>query len=167
MVKQFTLVLDGNQHEIEWSGERVVVDDRPYVIQFPKAGVVEVEGRPWAVELRNGQAFVEGIAHNWTVQGVEADDVRPATGQTCAEKNGDHGSAQTVDAIMPGKVVDVLVSAGDCIEASQVVLVLEAMKMQNEIQAGFDGVVKEVSVVPGQDVALGTALLVIDPNDGE
>jgi len=66
-----------------------------------------------------------------------------------------------VTAAMPGNVVEVLVSEGQTVEAGQGVLVTEAMKMENEIQANITGVVKSVHVVKGDRVTPGEVLIEI------
>ena len=60
---------------------------------------------------------------------------------------------------MPGKIVKILVKAGDSVKRGDRVLVMEAMKMENEIKASQDGVIKEVKVVEGQAVETGAELL--------
>jgi biotin carboxyl carrier protein len=62
---------------------------------------------------------------------------------------------------MPGKVVRVLVAAGDQVEAGRGLVVVEAMKMQNEIRAPKSGRVERVLVVEGQAVRTQEALLII------
>ncbi len=77
------------------------------------------------------------------------------------------GKAETIKAAMPGIIVGVLVEAGQQVEAEQPLLVLEAMKMQNEI-GSHGGVVAEVCVVEGQTVAAGEVLARLEPTpDGE
>jgi|CXWL01.1.fsa_nt_gi pyruvate carboxylase subunit B len=66
--------------------------------------------------------------------------------------------SQQVTAYMPGKVVSVLAAEGDQVVAGQGLVVLEAMKMQNEIQASSDGVLVKVHVRPGQAVEGGDPL---------
>jgi biotin carboxyl carrier protein len=66
-----------------------------------------------------------------------------------------------IKAPMPGRVVRVLVAAGDHVKARQGVVVVEAMKMENELRAPRDGTVKEVAVEPGAAVESGAVLLVI------
>lgn len=66
---------------------------------------------------------------------------------------------QHVAASMPGKIVRVLVAAGQIVNAGQGLAVIEAMKMQNEVRAPRAGRVIEVSVASGQAVATGVALL--------
>jgi biotin carboxyl carrier protein len=69
---------------------------------------------------------------------------------------------QNVVATMPGRVARVLVAAGDRVTAGQPVVVVEAMKMENEMRAPKDGVVRDVSVQEGMAIEAGTVLVVID-----
>jgi biotin carboxyl carrier protein len=62
---------------------------------------------------------------------------------------------------MPGKVVRVLVRPGDVVTARQAVVVVEAMKMENELRAGRDGVVSDVLVSEGASVDAGAPLVVV------
>lgn len=68
---------------------------------------------------------------------------------------------QKVLAPMPGKIVRVLVSAGDAVKAGQGIVVVEAMKMQNEIRATKSGVVERLTVTEGQAVNAGDAIAII------
>jgi biotin carboxyl carrier protein len=78
------------------------------------------------------------------------------------EEGGHSGSGpQRLLAPMPGKVVRVLVNKGDPVRARQPLAVIEAMKMENELRAGRDGVVAELPVSPGQSVEAGTLIAVI------
>ena len=63
---------------------------------------------------------------------------------------------------MPGRVVRVLVAPGDAVEARQAVVVVEAMKMENELRSPRAGRVKEVAVLAGSSVEAGRVLVVID-----
>ena len=74
-----------------------------------------------------------------------------------------HGHAQiAIVAPMPGRVVRVLVAPGDEVEARQGVVVVEAMKMENELRAPRAGRVKEISVAAGTSVESGRVLAVIE-----
>jgi biotin carboxyl carrier protein len=64
---------------------------------------------------------------------------------------------------MPGKVIQLCAKAGDAVAAGQVLLVLEAMKMEHPIAAPGDGVVGEVRVAVGDQVENGALLLVVEP----
>jgi biotin carboxyl carrier protein len=68
---------------------------------------------------------------------------------------------QRLVAPMPGKVVRVLVKAGDSVAARQAVVVVEAMKMENELRAAREGTVAEIQVSEGMSVDAGTLLVVI------
>jgi acetyl/propionyl-CoA carboxylase alpha subunit len=72
-----------------------------------------------------------------------------------------HGQV-TIVAPMPGRVVRVLVGAGDEVDARQPVVVVEAMKMENELRAPRAGYVKEIVVTPGTSVEAGRVLAVIE-----
>ncbi|MGL5514344.1 MAG: biotin/lipoyl-containing protein [Sporomusa sp.] len=69
--------------------------------------------------------------------------------------------AQTVAAPMPGKVLSINVKAGDAVKRGDVLLILEAMKMQNEIMAPADGTVSDVRVSVGQTVSTGDAMVIL------
>ena len=63
---------------------------------------------------------------------------------------------------MPGKIVRVLVKSGDQVKAKQGLVVVEAMKMENELRAARDGRVRELAVTEGQSVDAGAVLLTVD-----
>jgi len=69
------------------------------------------------------------------------------------------GSADTLKAGMPGKIVKVLVEVGTEVKANQPLLVMEAMKMENEIRSMHTEVVKEIYVKPGESVDAGANLI--------
>jgi acetyl-CoA/propionyl-CoA carboxylase biotin carboxyl carrier protein len=64
---------------------------------------------------------------------------------------------------MQGTIVKVLVAEGQSVSAGDPVVVLEAMKMENNVAADVDGTVTEVKVEPGQSVASGDVVVVIEP----
>jgi biotin carboxyl carrier protein len=71
------------------------------------------------------------------------------------------GGGGSIDAPMTGTILDVKVSEGDSVNAGDLVLVLEAMKMENEVYAPASGTVKEVNVSADQKVEAGDILVVI------
>ena len=75
---------------------------------------------------------------------------------------GTHAGEQSVVAPMPGRVVRVLVARGDDVAARQGVVVVEAMKMENELRSPKAGRVKEVTVAAGASVEAGRVLIVIE-----
>ncbi len=87
------------------------------------------------------------------------DDPRSLKGRRAHAKGSDGPKA--IKASMPGRVVRVLAARGDAVEANQGVVVVEAMKMQNELKSPKAGVVAEVRVAAGDTVAAGDVLVVI------
>lgn len=77
---------------------------------------------------------------------------------------GGAGRAGSLTAPMPGKVVRVLVAPGDSVTKGAGIVVLEAMKMQNQLQAPGPGTVREVRVTEGESVEGGQVLVVLDPD---
>lgn len=118
----------------------VLMDGRSYdarVEEVPGGMVVVIDGYRFEVDVRDPRRFSRK-----------------------AGKRGGEG-VQTVAAPMPGKVVRVLVQTGDAVEAGQGLLVVEAMKMQNEMKASRAGTVLSLSVKQGATVAAGEVLATI------
>ena len=68
---------------------------------------------------------------------------------------------------MPGKVLATEVSAGESVSEGQLLVIIEAMKMEHRITAPIDGVVREVPVSEGEQVDNGQILVVFEENEGE
>lgn len=89
---------------------------------------------------------------------VESERQRAAN----AVKKGTGGASENlVRAPMPGRIVKVLVAKGDAVKAGQALLVMEAMKMENELKAKADATIAEVHVVAGAAVEGGTKLVTL------
>ena len=73
------------------------------------------------------------------------------------------GGPGAVTAPIPGKILSIDVATGDRVEANQVLLTLEAMKMENNVVAPISGSVAQIAVGEGSDVASGQLLMVIEP----
>ncbi len=87
----------------------------------------------------------------------------PAAPPAPAAASGDASSI--VKAPLPGLIIDVKIREGEKVKAGQIILVMEAMKMENQIQATTDGTVKKVFVKKGENVAEGNALIEIARSD--
>lgn len=89
---------------------------------------------------------------------VEAPKAAPVKSkEAVAAGAGEH----SIDAPMPGKIVKLVASEGQAVKAGDVLLILEAMKMQNEITADADGVVKTFNVAAGQSVKVHDSLVIL------
>lgn len=82
-----------------------------------------------------------------------------ARGEQLAGAAGARAAQKAIKSSMPGKILKLLCKAGDKIEAGQPLLIIEAMKMENEIRAVHSGVIEEIVVQPGQKVETGEILL--------
>jgi len=81
----------------------------------------------------------------------------PAPAAKVAAGAGEH----SIDAPMPGKIVKLVATEGSAVKAGDVLLILEAMKMQNEITADADGTVKKFNVAAGQSVKAHESLVIL------
>jgi biotin carboxyl carrier protein len=145
MSQDFTLALDGVS--------------QPFVVGFDAdSGQVLVDGTLYDVAVDAGadQAVVGGIVYSLTVEGLEDDRTGPRAGPAVAAKEG------AVTAIMPGKIIQIMVSEGDDVEENDVICILEAMKMENELKAPKGGIVTKLYMQAGQDVQTGTVLAEIE-----
>lgn len=120
---------------------------------------VLVDGTSYEVRIDGQQVTVEGRPFRY-----EVDD--PRQWKRSGDAAGGQGRAAIV-APMPGKVVRILVSIGDDVEAGQGIVVVEAMKMQNELKAPRAGRVTAIQAKENDSVVAGTVLAVIDPSPGE
>lgn len=71
------------------------------------------------------------------------------------------GGGHSIDAPMPGKIIKLVASEGQAVKAGEVILILEAMKMQNEITSDIDGTLKKFNVAAGQSVKVHESLAII------
>jgi biotin carboxyl carrier protein len=118
----------------------VLLDGRSYdvfVEATPGGLIVTIDGYHFLIEARDPRRFSRNAAGH-----------------------GGHG-VQTLTSPMPGKVVRILAAPGETVEAGQGVLVVEAMKMQNELKAAHAGTVLTVSAKEGATVTAGEALATI------
>ena len=123
---------------------------------------VKVNGEEFEVEIELNddgtyEATVEGQTFSIEVPNAQAAPRARRGGGGKKKKSG------TVSANIPGKVVTVEVKEGDVVKEGQVILILEAMKMQNEIQAPVDGTVISVACEEGQAIEANVPLVVIEP----
>lgn len=110
---------------------------------------IEVNGTPYEVELEREEKASK------TPKLVRK--VIPRNEEKIEKKEG--GSASPLKAPLPGKIMKLNVSKGDIVKKGDVVLVMEAMKMENNVLATKDGVVEHIKVQPGDSVLEGDTLI--------
>ncbi|HEU5170728.1 MAG TPA: biotin/lipoyl-containing protein [Gemmatimonadales bacterium] len=161
---RYFVLLRGREIAIEVDGERVTVDGRVlhaslgHLPGTPMRQLV-VDGRPLTVAV---QALGRG---RWAVGAggerheIEVVDERTRHIRSLAAESARPAGGGILKAPMPGLVVRVNVEPGQAIAPGAGVLVLEAMKMENELRAPAGGTVRSVRVRPGQAVEKGQVLL--------
>jgi len=168
----FEIELNGRTRSVavERAGDgrfRVVVDGTPLTVDARRLGDFGISllfpgdsHAATAIDLSPGSSPGELLAHlaGRTVPIVVNGRRTSRGGGDAASGHGEH----TVAAPMPGRVVRVLVAPGDEVAARQPVVVVEAMKMENELRSPKAGRVKEVEVAAGASVEAGRVLVVIE-----
>jgi 3-methylcrotonyl-CoA carboxylase alpha subunit len=154
----------GRELEVEvqrhGAGYRVRLGDR-----WIEADFISVGRYVRSLRLEDGTQYPlvhhrEGNTHQISLEGttVHVDIIDPLAAKR-RRREDETGGTGTVKALMPGRVVRVLVSKGDAVRKGAGLLILEAMKMENEIAAPADGTVDELFVEPGQTVEAGADLV--------
>jgi len=124
---------------------------------------VIIDGEEFSVEIET-----DGDKYLATIDGQTFSFSIPDAKNNAPRKRGSGGKRKrsgAVSASMPGKVVTVEVQVGDKVQEGQTILILEAMKMQNEVAAPITGIVSKVSCEDGMSVEANVPLVVIDPID--
>jgi biotin carboxyl carrier protein len=157
-VRGESVVVDGNEFPVKVRDENgystVTAGGVAYRVQLPPADQrqsplqAQVDYRPFTFEFEG--RFGGGPAPR---------PVREAAAAGAAPRAATKGG---VAAQIAGRVMSIKVKAGDAVKRGDVLLLLEAMKMENEIKAPADGIVKEVLVAEGARVAEGETLVVIE-----
>jgi biotin carboxyl carrier protein len=165
--------LSGNEHEVSLSFADdtvdVAVDDRHYDLQVRELARGEyllisgsnvykcrVSGRSGSGAA--GQSFAI-VLRGRTYEVAVVDPKRLRSGESTGAH---HAGAAEIVSPMPGKIVRVLVQAGDRVEAGAGIIVVEAMKMQNEMKAPKAGTVVSINAAAGATVNAGDVLAVVE-----
>jgi biotin carboxyl carrier protein len=157
MVDRFTLTVDGTDHSIIIEGNSIWVDGDRYFVR--KDGTtIEVDGVRYDVDLQDETATVNGDTYSITADvSPQLSDTSEASVEASEASSGGH-----VKAIMPGRVIAIRAQEGDNVEQGDVIIVLEAMKMENELKAHMSGTVKEMRAFVGKNVEVNETLAVIE-----
>lgn len=145
----YEVTVDGERHLVdafryEHGAVSMIVDTESYSVEFEDTADAAMN-----VLVRN-QIFPVEVLDERRLR------MRAASGRFAIE------GPQTIVAPMPGKVVKVLVKVGDEVKEGQGLVVVEAMKMENELTSPKDGVVKEIAAVENTSVESGARLVVVE-----
>jgi len=153
--------------EIEEVGKslyRVSVDGSEFLVDGEKTGFTNysliVDNRSFEVEVdvKEDEYRVLVDGRNYHIDLIDERRVRLGGLQAGIQLQG----RQNVSVPMPGKIIAVLVSEGDTVEKGQGLVIVEAMKMENEVRSPIGGEVKEIRVKPGETVEGGAALVIVE-----
>lgn len=123
---------------------------------------VTVNGTTYEVEVEEVKAAGSApVASRPVAAPVAAPAPKPAAAPAPVAKAAAGAGEHSIDAPMPGKVIKLVANEGATVKAGEVLLILEAMKMQNEITADADGTVKKFNVAAGQSVKAHESLVIL------
>ena len=122
---------------------------------------VTVDGEDFEVEIRpsegNWEVSIEGRTYTVEIEGLERKKQRKRS----AAKTSSTTVSGIISSAIPGKIVAIMAAEGDVVEEGSVVIVLEAMKMQNEIKTGVGGRIRKIMCNPGERVEANMPLMEI------
>ena len=168
---KYYVSVNGRAHEVELverAGRRLVrVDGKDLDLSYAEVDdlgqvVLLSQGKSYGLSIEGGETRV-AITLAGHFYDVELEDERERAAHA-AERAAKKGGG-TVSSVMPGVVVEVLVAKGASVEKGEPLLILSAMKMQNEIAAPSAGIVKDLHVTPGQAVSAGEKLVTLAPRE--
>jgi len=148
---KYVVLLDGQTIEVDVDGDRVTVDGHTH-----SATLAAIPGTPLRQLLIDGRPLtlsVEAVGRGRWALTPKGERWEMAGG------GAQRRAAGVLKAPMPGLVVRVQVQPGEQVAAGAPLVVLEAMKMENELKAGAPAVVKSVRVAPGEAVEKGQVLV--------
>ncbi|HEX8394810.1 MAG TPA: acetyl-CoA carboxylase biotin carboxyl carrier protein subunit [Longimicrobium sp.] len=164
---RYFVTIAGREVEVDLTGATPVVDGTPVEAQLSTLPGTRTRhllagGRSYAFAVhagdRKGRWQLSIGADRFVADAVDERTraIREMTGTA------DDAADKTILAPMPGLVLKVEVEVGQTVRAGQGVVVVEAMKMENELKAPADGVVASIAVAPGQTVDKGAVLIVLE-----
>ncbi|MFQ5382693.1 MAG: acetyl-CoA carboxylase biotin carboxyl carrier protein subunit [Dehalococcoidia bacterium] len=167
--------IGGRSYDVEIHGDIVVVDGHEFPVTVKDDGehlTVTAGAAPYRVQLPPEEERASGMTvhvdyrpftfeYEGSPGGRSPAPARTAPAAAGAKPAGPAAKG-AITAAIAGRVTRVLVKEGDTVEAGDLLLLLEAMKMENEIKAAAAGTVKEVPVAEGQRVTEGETLVVVD-----
>ena len=149
------------EHSTKWVEQTLDLSGVSAAPAAPPEGESEpLVGRTTTIEV-NGRRFAVRM---WVPETVGVAAAAPKRAKRAGGGSSSGGGSGQVTVPMQGTIVKVLVEVGQAVEAGQAVVVLEAMKMENQISADVSGTIAEVKVSAGDTVGGGDTVVVITPN---
>lgn len=142
-MKEYKYKINGNQYQVTINNVKDNIAE------------VEVNGTPYSVELDKPVAAPKPITR-------PASAPKTTTGAPIVSKPAASASKSAVKSPLPGVILELKVKEGDVVKKGQCILILEAMKMENNINADKDGKITTIKVSKGESVLEGADLVVIE-----
>jgi len=165
MKRDLTLVLDRIVYSVLVGDDSVTINDRTYAVELVDENTILVDGIAYHVTLSESQAIVDGQTFSLQVEGTALGPTPSFSATQRVASPTPEARAGAIVAVMPGKILRLLVEPGQYVEEGDPIGILEAMKMENELHATQSGVVHAVHVQPGDDVEKGQVLLEIEQSE--
>ena len=105
---------------------------------------------------------LNGKVYEFTIELINKDDIKAAPAAAPAPAASGTAGGYAIKTPLPGVIIDVKVNVGDTVAKGQTVAILEAMKMENNINSDRDGKVTSISVSKGETVADGAVLITLE-----
>jgi glutaconyl-CoA/methylmalonyl-CoA decarboxylase subunit gamma len=174
MSMNYVAASGGQTRRLEVSAERgvfrVCLDEREFPLDVLQVGPalysLLIGGRSYEVDLLEVEGALMVLVDGQPFR-VEIRRDREASARTAAKRPAAPTGKETVTAPMPGKVTKILVAVGQAVRPGDGIVVMEAMKMENELKASRGGTVAEIRVEEGRPVNGGDVLVVIEGSEGE
>ena len=169
---KYIATVKDKEYTIEIDPDRgILIDDVPTEIDFrrlPSGGVSSL-----LMNNRSISAVIEEVGDYWDVliegelYAVRVQDERTYRLERMRSTTVNMSGKATVSSPMPGIIIAVPVSVGDTVRHGDKVVILESMKMENELRAPCDGVISQIHVSPGASVEKDQPLVAITPPDDD
>jgi biotin carboxyl carrier protein len=165
---KYLVTLDGRTWEVSVEGTQVSVGGRLHQAELRRVDgtplrVLTLDGRTWSFPMQGGKQGRWSVHSGGEPRELQALDEREAQIQALTSTRTGHVAVPALKAPMPGLVVRVLAHEGQKVVEGTSLIVLEAMKMENELKAAAPGVVERVTVTPGRTVEKGEVLISFQP----
>lgn len=149
MMKEYSFKINGNRYDVAVNSLSGNIAD------------VTVNGVSYQVEMENASAPAQTSAAPAPASAVQAPSAPVQPASPAPAPVSATGQGKPVTSPLPGVIIDIKVKVGDTVKAGQTIAVLEAMKMENDIQAEWDGVITAVNASKGDSVLEGAAIVTI------
>lgn len=156
MNRQFKIKVNDKEYSVEIDGNTLLINGTPYTVGTQDNNIT-LDGIAYNVKINNKTAIVDGREYAIEIGGLKIKNSE--TRKETVTKPKPQAGKGTVLSVMSGAIIKILVNVGDKVEPNSVLMILEAMKMENEIIAERGGIVKKIHVKVNDKVEEGQPLI--------